>query len=193
MNEMTSTASVPLFIADHLAIDFLNARYGVGTASRECFVNDRAVLDWLKSAGVVPASTQEAPQGLCALALELRAGAQALIDGAKAGACAPTTLVKQILEQGRRSRALEWDQAAARFTLVEKPRGTDAASLLEPVAAALADLLAAGSLDRVKQCEGDGCSLLFCDLTKSHRRRWCSMAVCGNRMKVAAFRARKKG
>ncbi len=73
MNEMTSTASVPLFIADHLAIDFLNARYGVGTASRECFVNDRAVLDWLKSAGVVPASTQEAPQGLCALALELRA------------------------------------------------------------------------------------------------------------------------
>jgi predicted RNA-binding Zn ribbon-like protein len=70
--------------------------------------------------------------------------------------------------------------------------GTDAASLLEPVAVALADLLAAGPLDRVKQCEGDGCSLLFCDLTKSHRRRWCSMAVCGNRMKVAAFRARKK-
>nr|WP_237656265.1 CGNR zinc finger domain-containing protein [Kosakonia sp. MH5] len=28
-------------------------------------------------------------------------------------------------------------------------------------------------------------------MSKSHRRRWCSMAACGNRMKVEAFRNRK--
>ena len=62
MNDSTSNASVPLFIADNLAIDFLNARYGVGAASRECFVDDRAVLDWLRSAGVAPEGVQEAPR-----------------------------------------------------------------------------------------------------------------------------------
>ncbi|WP_327229156.1 CGNR zinc finger domain-containing protein [Achromobacter xylosoxidans] len=33
---------------------------------------------------------------------------------------------------------------------------------------------------------------MFHDKTKSHRRRRCSMALCGNRMKVAAFRSRQK-
>ncbi|WP_371263350.1 MULTISPECIES: CGNR zinc finger domain-containing protein [unclassified Pseudomonas] len=44
----------------------------------------------------------------------------------------------------------------------------------------------------VRQCEAHDCVLLFHDLSKSHRRRWCSMATCGNRMKVAAFRSRNK-
>ncbi|WP_422121526.1 CGNR zinc finger domain-containing protein [Providencia huaxiensis] len=44
----------------------------------------------------------------------------------------------------------------------------------------------------IRQCEASDCVLYFLDLTKSHRRRWCSMSTCGNRMKVAAFRERKK-
>jgi hypothetical protein len=41
----------------------------------------------------------------------------------------------------------------------------------------------------VKACEGQVCSLLSLDKT-ARARRWCSMAICGNRAKVAAFRAR---
>lgn len=79
------------------------------------------------------------------------------------------------------------------FQFVERYRDHGPASLLEPVATALASLLPKAQLDLVKQCEADDCTLLFHDLTKSHRRRWCSMAACGNRMKVAAFRSRQKG
>jgi len=43
----------------------------------------------------------------------------------------------------------------------------------------------------VKACEGHACTLLFVDKTRRRARRWCSMAVCGNRAKVAAFRNRK--
>jgi predicted RNA-binding Zn ribbon-like protein len=43
----------------------------------------------------------------------------------------------------------------------------------------------------VRKCEAHDCTLLFEDATRSGRRRWCSMALCGNRMKVAAFRARR--
>jgi len=58
-------------------------------------------------------------------------------------------------------------------------------------------LLEAGSLltgdtwELVTACPGDGCGWLF--LNTSRRRKWCQMAVCGNRAKQAAFAARSRG
>jgi predicted RNA-binding Zn ribbon-like protein len=64
--------------------------------------------------------------------------------------------------------------------------------LLARVAEAAAELLADGDFDLIRKCESNECVLWFYDRTKAHRRRWCSMAVCGNRHKVANFRARQK-
>jgi predicted RNA-binding Zn ribbon-like protein len=44
----------------------------------------------------------------------------------------------------------------------------------------------------VKQCGNPECSMVFCDFTATGRRRWCTIATCGNRMKVAAFRERQQ-
>ncbi|MFL9673349.1 CGNR zinc finger domain-containing protein [Pseudomonas sp. NFACC42-2] len=60
------------------------------------------------------------------------------------------------------------------------------------MAASLVGLVTNDKFEFVRQCEAHDCVLLFHDLSKSHRRRWCSMATCGNRMKVAAFRSRNK-
>jgi predicted RNA-binding Zn ribbon-like protein len=62
---------------------------------------------------------------------------------------------------------------------------------LAPVAEAAAKLLATGDFELVRRCESETCVLWFYDRTKSHHRRWCSMASCGNRHKVAAFRKRR--
>jgi len=43
-----------------------------------------------------------------------------------------------------------------------------------------------------RKCEHPECTLWFYDRTKAHRRRWCSMALCGNRAKVARFRQQQK-
>ena len=48
-------------------------------------------------------------------------------------------------------------------------------------------------LSLVRTCEGTGCILFFYDTTKSHTRRWCSMAGCGNRMKATLFYQRGRG
>ncbi len=45
---------------------------------------------------------------------------------------------------------------------------------------------------RLRTCEQSDCAGLFLDRSRSERRRWCSMARCGNRAKVAAFRKRQK-
>jgi len=43
-------------------------------------------------------------------------------------------------------------------------------------------------LSRVRQCESPDCVLSFYDTTKNHKRRWCSMEVCGNRHKATVHR-----
>ena len=47
-------------------------------------------------------------------------------------------------------------------------------------------VLCYADLALVKKCENPVCVLFFYDTSKNHSRRWCSMSVCGNRMKVAA-------
>lgn len=197
VSSATSTAPaasspIALFVADNVALDFLNTEYGVGAAHCDCLSSDASVVAWLQAARVIGADVGSAPKGLHALAVELRAGAKLLISAAKVGAPADASVINRVLESGRPVKELAWDSEHKGFKVAERRGETTAASLLEPIAAALVDLLTNAELELVKQCEADDCTLLFHDLTKSHRRRWCSMAACGNRVKVAAFRARKK-
>ena len=66
------------------------------------------------------------------------------------------------------------------------------AQILRVVAESWADLLCFGNLDFLRKCESATCVLYFYDTTKNHKRRWCSMAGCGNRHKAAAFYERKR-
>lgn len=68
---------------------------------------------------------------------------------------------------------------------------SDPGRLLAPIAESAADLLCYGNLDYLKKCENPVCVLYFYDVTKNHGRRWCSMALCGNRAKAAAFYQRR--
>jgi predicted RNA-binding Zn ribbon-like protein len=65
-------------------------------------------------------------------------------------------------------------------------------ALLLPIGEALARLVCAEDFAHVKACEGPACTLLFADHTRGHARRWCSMAICGNRAKQAAHRHRTR-
>jgi predicted RNA-binding Zn ribbon-like protein len=62
--------------------------------------------------------------------------------------------------------------------------------LLAAVARSGAEIVAEGAHARLRHCANPNCGLFFYDNSRTRRRRWCSMAVCGNRSKVAAF-ARK--
>jgi predicted RNA-binding Zn ribbon-like protein len=63
--------------------------------------------------------------------------------------------------------------------------------ILAPIVQAIAAFLATADLTHVRKCEDATCALFFVDTSKNHRRRWCSMELCGNRNKVGAFRARR--
>jgi predicted RNA-binding Zn ribbon-like protein len=63
-------------------------------------------------------------------------------------------------------------------------------ALLLPIGEALANFICEEDFTHVKACEGSACTLMFADHTRRRARRWCSMALCGNRAKQAAYRHR---
>ncbi|HWA47612.1 MAG TPA: CGNR zinc finger domain-containing protein [Dongiaceae bacterium] len=65
-------------------------------------------------------------------------------------------------------------------------------SLLLPIGQAMARFVCDEDFADVKACEGPNCTLMFVDHTRGRKRRWCSMAICGNRTKAAAHRKRLK-
>jgi len=181
----------PHFIGNHLALDFVNSAFGTGENSCDWLADDASAMAWLQAAGLLEPEFDGNAEGLAGLARSLREAGVGLIDAVKPGDPGNLDVLNKILEQGRPVRKLELD-AGVHLVLSERRRDDSVASLLEPVAAAIARLLVGEERMQVRQCEAHDCTLRFLDVTKSRRRRWCSMAVCGNRMKVAAFRARKE-
>ena len=98
-------------------------------------------------------------------------------------------------DNSRRAKALRAEQGeeepSSELEWSPQRRWRSPESLLLPIAKAMADLVCEADFSHVKACEGHNCTLLFVDRTRGHARRWCSMAVCGNRAKQAAHRVRQ--
>ncbi|MZE79593.1 zf-CGNR multi-domain protein [Streptomyces sp. SID5475] len=65
------------------------------------------------------------------------------------------------------------------------------AQALSSIARDAVELLTGTDAGRIRECGAGDCPLVFVDLSRSGRRRWCSMERCGNRHKVRALRARR--
>ncbi|MFF1835772.1 CGNR zinc finger domain-containing protein [Streptomyces sp. NPDC058231] len=57
---------------------------------------------------------------------------------------------------------------------------------------ALAVIVVAGEQERLRRCEAPDCRDVFVDLSRNRSRRYCSSRTCGNRLHVAAYRARRR-
>lgn len=78
------------------------------------------------------------------------------------------------------------------WTWVLGADGNDLDRMLWPIVRSVADLLTSGDLRKVRQCAREGCDWLFVDASKNHSRRWCSMDMCGSRVKARRYYQRKK-
>lgn len=182
----------PVFLAGHLALDFLNTRMRVNGEMMDFFQRDEDVIRWLKLArlSVPEAGSRTAGISLLDSARTLRENIRSLVEKRKAGRRGDPAVLNRFLSGAESYPRLVWNKP--RSLAIEKVRRQNTAeALLGPVADAAADLLATADFRLVKRCEDDTCVLWFSDNTKSHHRRWCSMQQCGNRHKVAAYRRRR--
>jgi predicted RNA-binding Zn ribbon-like protein len=81
--------------------------------------------------------------------------------------------------------------AAGRASLEPARRDVDGA--FADLVGVVYTAIAAGTWPRLKACQRDVCGWLFYDRSRNRSARWCQMAVCGNRTKTRAYRARIAG
>lgn len=180
----------PPTLGDHVALDLLNTQVRSNDLLIEHWNTAEDILRWLARYGIaLPAGNDTVDeQVLVAQMRALRAVARKAITQRKHGETFDVSELNSFLDAHLLSSKLLFNEG--HYSLVQVPRGGVIASLLGPVAQAVAELLVDGNFDLVRQCEHPECVLWFYDRTKAHKRRWCSMAVCGNRYKAAQFRKR---
>ncbi|MBC3956551.1 MULTISPECIES: ABATE domain-containing protein [Pseudomonas] len=176
----------PLVLADHPALDLLNTRMMIEGQKRDLLNSHEAAVRWLEQVGL---GHDVGHQGLLDELKALRDSIEQLVQARLENRAADPSGLNAFLL--RAVPQLIWEPSKVptleRFC---QPTATD--RVLGELAYGAAQLLAEGDLTLLRKCESHECSLMFYDRTKSHKRRWCSMALCGNRHKVAEFRKRRQ-
>jgi predicted RNA-binding Zn ribbon-like protein len=193
-----STPSVaplePYVLADEPVLDMLNTLATIDGVPWDFWQADADVQRWLvrlqwAEAGGIPVFDDGA---LLRAARELREVIRELVAARKQGQAGNPAALNGFLRKAVSHPQLVWPASGA--PQLERQRKVQSAEqFLSPIAEAAANLLVAGDFNLIRRCEHPECILWFYDRTKAHKRRWCSMALCGNRHKVAEFRKRKLG
>ncbi|WP_017254308.1 CGNR zinc finger domain-containing protein [Pseudomonas tolaasii] len=182
----------PYVLADDPVLDMLNTLANVDNVPWDFWKTDADVerwlvrLEWAKE-GSVPAFEEGE---LLGAARTLREVVRELVAARKAGEPGNPAALNGFLRKAVSHPQLVWP-ASGTPQLERQRKQQTAEQFLSPIAEAAANLLVAGDFSLIRRCEHPECILWFYDRTKAHKRRWCSMALCGNRHKVAEFRKRK--
>jgi predicted RNA-binding Zn ribbon-like protein len=191
-----------LFLGNDLALDFLNTRPIQDGEPVELLPDFASLLRWFQTAGLL------SPHDVAGLKRRWGQSAEAR-STAEAMRRLRERLRKEILtweERGsvQRSTIHELNRLMAAYPMRSRLKKTNGKELLPelyfkpqkpgdlfgPLAHAAAMLFADTNRSRVRKC--DQCVLHFVDTSKKGTRRWCSMQLCGNRLKVAAYAARRR-
>jgi predicted RNA-binding Zn ribbon-like protein len=197
-----------VFIAGSPGLDFLNSIATPVDEPVDWLDSGGGLLNWLAQAKLVPADAlnelkaQAMPGELDKVAEQARALREWFRGFVVKHIGRPLT-PKALRELEPLNKLLERDQAfnqisrhrhddGDRLELRATRRCRSAESLLAPIGEALAKFVCEEDFANVKACEGHSCTLVFADHTRRRARRWCSMAICGNRAKQLAHRKRLK-
>jgi len=191
-----------LFVGNQLALDFLNTRLVQNGEPLELIPDFHAVIRWFRAAGLLTsrqAGDIEQQWDGSPRARNFEAAIRRFRE----------SLRKEIVAWGRtakpsRGALEELNRLMADHPMLTRVRrgahGTTAESwfkasepedVIAPLAHSAATLFATGDRSRVRKC--GNCVVHFYDTSKNGTRRWCSMQLCGNRSKVAAYAARHRG
>jgi predicted RNA-binding Zn ribbon-like protein len=197
-----------IFIADSSGLDFLNSVATPVDTAIDWIADGDGLLDWLDQAKYASSDVlneirmQAKPGELDKVADEarsLREWCRGFVRKHMGRPLPPGGLrelepLNALLAQDEAYSQIHHhhDRDGDRLELHMTRRWRSPQSLLLPIGERLAQFICEENFSDVKACEGASCTLLFADHTRRRARRWCSMALCGNRAKQAAHRERLK-
>lgn len=189
-----------LFLGNYLALDFLNTRPVQNGEPMELLSDFGALLHWFQAAGLLSsremanlqrhseesASAQRTLEAMRDFREKLRNEIVAWEDGADVHRATIAEL-NGLLAAHPMLNKLQATGNDISMKLRFEPHQPE--DLFAPLAHSAAKLFAEADRSRVRKC--GQCVLHFYDTSKKGTRRWCSMQLCGNRLKVAAYARRQ--
>jgi predicted RNA-binding Zn ribbon-like protein len=195
-NHLPSSNSHPSLLGGRLSVDFVN------TVSPNPELSWERLIHFLDSTNIV--STERGAQLLGLPQIDPQAAEALLLKARRLNVALRKAFIALVRKQRMAGEWIEPVNEILRITeghdelvgldstwkieFVAREGGLD--WLLAAVARSSAEIIAEGAHARLRLCANPQCGLFFYDDSRTRRRRWCSMALCGNRSKVAAF-ARK--
>jgi predicted RNA-binding Zn ribbon-like protein len=189
-----------LFVANRPILDLLNTKPVLVDGPTELLTDVRALERWLIASGTVTSARDKAAvrgwrdcaeaeaflKQLITFRERLRDVVVRMESGASPGESFVSEVNALLLQHPRLTSLLKRDGRLVRETFIEPQAPAD---LWAVIADATANLLVETEPSRLRKCES--CVLHFFDSSKKGSRRWCSMNICGNKLKVAAYQQRK--
>lgn len=173
------------FVSGNLALDFVGTlKWRRRDEPEDSLDTPGALGDWLAQSGLLDVSrtTRSQLQEAVRLREAIYRTAQAALAGepyapedvVTMNAAAARPPVTPVLDADRRRRTAGTVHAA-----------------LSSIARAAIDVLGAEVDAPIKECGRDECTRIYLDRSRGHRRTWCGMDECGNRVNAAAYRRRQ--
>jgi predicted RNA-binding Zn ribbon-like protein len=190
-----------LFIGNRPILDFLNTKPVLADGPKELLPDVHALERWLIASGIASSpqnksllrSWRNAPAFAAFLAdlISFRERLRHAVARIESGSLPSDSFLAEVnnllLQYPGRTALHRRNGKLERFAIFEPRTPSD---FWLPIAHAAADLLSAADTSRLRKCES--CVLHFFDTSKKGSRRWCSMNICGNKFKVAAYQRRKR-
>jgi predicted RNA-binding Zn ribbon-like protein len=190
-----------LFVANRPILDLLNTKPVLADGPTELLPDVRALERWLIASGMVSSAKSKATvrswrtsteaavflEQLIAFREKLRDAVLRIESGSSLTDAFLAEVNSLLLQHPRQTSLRKRDGMVIREMFFDPRKPTD---LWAPIIDAAADLLTEMDSSRIRKCES--CVVHFFDTSKKGSRRWCSMNICGNKLKVAAYQRRKR-
>jgi predicted RNA-binding Zn ribbon-like protein len=190
-----------LFVANRQILDLLNTKPVLADAPTELLADVRALERWLTASGTVSSVRDKAAvrewrnsaeadvflRQLIVFRERLRDTVLRIESGMLPSDVFVSEVNSLLFQYPRPASLRKRGGKLTRETIAEFHKPAD---LWAPIVEATADLLVETEPSRIRKCES--CVVHFFDTSKKGARRWCSMNICGNKLKVAAYQQRKR-
>ncbi|WP_415400864.1 CGNR zinc finger domain-containing protein [Tateyamaria sp. SN3-11] len=181
------------FVANDLSLDLVNTRINAEAAIHDLIETPSQLAQWLQEVGLncpVDTWTKVEFAKLHQLRDALAQVSNAVIEHTEVNPDAIALINTHLLNH---RSDLRLSKNTHGFQVSKRDLPLSASALMGLIAFTAAEMFASTDSKRLKVCAHTDCVLVFKDISKSGKRRWCSMDTCGNRSKVAAFRSSGEG
>jgi len=174
-----------VFVSGNAALDFIGTLKWRRSDLEELLNSPHDLEVWAAEAGIITTPLAVSDDDFAQL-LGLREALYRMVTTYMAGSALPDPDVRIV------NKKLEGRTPHLRLKGADLIRSGDATSLATSIATAAVELLTGDEKSKLKECGRENCTRIFIDRSRSGTRTWCGMEECGNRIKAANYRSRRK-